>query len=421
MRRTILFIAVIIFLKAKIVTGDGFVLVPITHTGKAKVSSDAQRALLVWHEGKETLHIKSTYSGPSTDFAWVIPVPSLPTVKRSNWSLFTKAEKTTRPRLTVVTGYRIGGLKGLGIGCSAPTTEPEKETPTTSVRELESLNIRELHIDIVAADDAGGFIQWLREHEYAVDKKAEPILRKYIERRFYFVVTKIRKSSAWAKLKGVTKSVSGALTPLAITFTSKKPFYPLTISAISSAPENELILLTAAPQRLEPVEYASTELSINDIEKTIAPPLEKSGSKWFTTSLDFAPAVKAAQKRLAKPALIVECAAEMAWQGKNYSKLVKKNALFAGENVRITRFHSFLKPEEMKDINFVPAKQDKLFDGKFLIDPRSISRKQPSVNASASIMILGLISAVASKLPFRRRKNLQKLALILLLMGLVLS
>lgn len=421
MRRVIVCMAVIIFFRGENLLADGFMLLPsITYgyTGKEKVSSDAQKALIVWHEGEETLHIQSSYSGPASDFAWVIPIPSRPAVKRSSWSLFKQAEEATRPRITVEKGVIFPGFK---FGCSAPEVEVRKETLPTGVRELESLDIRELHIDIVEASDSGGFLRWLRNHEYAVDEKAEPVLQRYIDANFYFIVTKISKSSTWAKRKGVTETVSGGLTPLAITFAAEKAFYPLAISTISSAPENELLLLTAAPQRLEPVEYGCTTLSHEDIEKTIAPKLRESGNVLFTTLVDFAPAIKAAQNRLEKPALVVECVAEMAWQGNNYSKLVSKKALFAGEHLRITRFHTFLKPEEMKDITFLSAAQDKLFEGRFYIGLRHRYENTPHVNASAGIMMLGLISAVASKRKAWSRRNLQKIALILLLVGLVLS
>ncbi len=252
-------------------------------------------------------------------------------------------------------------------------------------------------------------------------EKAKPILKKYIDDEFYFVVTKIERSSTWAKHKGMTETVSGGLTPLAITFAVKKPFYPLAISTISSAAENELLLLTAASQRLEPVEYDCTELSHEDVKKTIAPILRKSGNILLASSIDFAPAIKAAQERLTLPSLVAECVAEMAWQGKSYSKLVSSHSIFAGDHVRITRFHGFLKPEEMKDITFVPAKQDKLLEGRFYIGLRRWHKGSPPVNASAGIMILGLILAISSKRKAWSRKNLQKLALFLLLGGLILG
>lgn len=408
---------------ARILLADGFVIPftgPTTRTVKAEPSSDAQRALLIWNDGQETLHLKSSYSGPTADFAWIIPIPNLPQVKRSTWSLFHRAEKATRPRLTLITGYRFGP-KGLGIGCSAPESEPKSQTPTTAVRQLQTLNIRELHIDIVAAADSGGFVRWLHQHKYALPKEAEPILQDYIDAHFYFIVVKIKESSSWAKRRGITETVSGGLTPLAITFKAKIPFYPLAISAISAVPDSELLLLTAASLPLEPLQYTCGRLSYDDIEKSLVPHLKENRNTSLAASVDFTPAVRAAQKRVPSPALIVESAIPMAWRARNHSMLVSPRSVYAHEKVIITRFHAFLKPHEMRDITFVPTKQRTSFKGTFYIDLTDRYENKPLSNASAGILVLGLLSAAASKNKACRKWNFQKLALILLLLGLVLG
>jgi hypothetical protein len=360
MRRVILFMASLAIIKSGEALADGGMFVPTYIKGEEKVSSDTQKALIAWHKGMETLHVQSSYKGPATDFAWVIPVPTRPEVNRSDWSLFEAAEKATRPQVTVRIGRRgtwLGSSKGM----------EEKGTLSTGVIELESLDIRELHIDIVEANDARGFVRWLREHEYSVGEDSDPVLRQYIDERFYFVVAKISKSSIWAKRKGVTETVSGGLTPLAITFPVEKPFYPLAISAISSAPTNELLLLTVAGKRLVPVEYGCTELKKSDIEYVIRQKMIRLEQRRFYTRGDFTLAIEAAQARLGKPTLVVESVVKKAWEGKNYTKLVEPQIFSMGRGVLVTRFHGILKPEEMKDITFIPAKKNKLFDGRFYI------------------------------------------------------
>jgi hypothetical protein len=362
MRRAILFMASLAILKSGDVLADGGMFVPITYMrGEEKVSSDTQKALIAWHKGMETLHVQSSYRGPATDFAWVIPVPTRPEVNRSDWSLFEAAEQATRPHVTVRIVHRHTWL-GTSAGMEG------KETLSAGVRELESLDIRELHIDIVEANDAGDFVRWLRDHEYSVSEDSEPVLRQYIDERFYFVVARISKSSIWAKRKGVTETVSGGLTPLAITFSAEKPFYPLAISAISSAPTNELLLLTVAGKRLAPVEYGCTELKTSDVEYAVRQNMNRRGHRPFLTSGGvFTSAIEAAQARLGKPTLVVESVVKKAWEGENYTKLVEPQIFSIGRNVRVTRFHGILKPEEMKDITFVPAEKNKLFDGRFYI------------------------------------------------------
>lgn len=368
MKRFLVIMAVCLLCESGSTLADGGFVVTttyITYMEEMSVSSDAQKALIVWDKKRETLHLQSSFKGPATDFAWVIPVPARPEVKRSDWRLFEMFEELTRPVVKVtVVSRRVG---------SATTDQPDiaatEELPA-EVRQLESFDIRELHIDVVEANDAGGFVRWLRDNEYSVGKETEPILEGYVAKGFYFVVSKINRESLWAKVKGMTKIVSGGLTPLAITFDAEKPFYPLAISAISSAPENELLLLTLAPQRLEPMEFGCTELNNADIEHALFYARPLIDRRAFAGPIDLAEAVKAAQQRLARPGLVVECAAKMVRPRGRYKKSLSPHKFSAGGGVYITRFHGILRPAEMRDITFVPAAWNHIFDGRFHIRMR---------------------------------------------------
>jgi hypothetical protein len=333
-----------------------------TYTEHLSVSSDAQKALIVWDKKSQTLHLQSSFRGPAADFAWVIPVPARPAVERSDWRLFEMFEGFTRPvvKITFIERRR-GGAKAGREDVTAP------QQLQTKVRRLESFDIRELHIDVVEANDAGDFVHWLRNNDYSVSKEAEPVLMQYIAKNFYFVVCKINKESLWARAKGMTEVVSGGLTPLAITFESERPFYPLAISAISSAPENELLLLTLAPQRLVPREYGCTELTEADIEQVVFYNRPMMGRGAFAMPIDLAEAAKVAQQRLTQPGLIVECAANIPRPKGRLRRLLGPHKFSGKSALCVTRFHSVLKPTEMKDITFVPAAWNYVFDGRFHI------------------------------------------------------
>ena len=180
---------------------DGMVMVRVVEKKKVKVkvSSDAQQALLLWKDGQETLHVRSSYKGPAVDFAWIIPVPARPTVKRSTWETFTSAEMHTRPEVHVKTWE----MRSRGFGCSAPARRDAvlSAPVASSVRRLETLQIRELQVDILAAQDGGGFVAWLRKNGYGVDDGAKAILDTYVKKKFFFIAVKMRKSGMWARFK----------------------------------------------------------------------------------------------------------------------------------------------------------------------------------------------------------------------------
>ena len=220
-----------------------------------KPAQSAQQAALFWSGGTETLHLRSNYTGPSADFAWVIPVPARPTVKQSTWTAFEAAERFTRPSLIV--HHPATSEPPFEFGCGCATTrgiDEDTQLMSRGVVVLESLKIEEFHVDILVATEGGGLMRWLQENGYAVPDKATGVLNEYIRASFYFVAVKVAKAELPKSFDSQPKSAA-ALTPLAISFECPKPFFPLKISSISSAPENELLLLVVTDEPVKPNEY----------------------------------------------------------------------------------------------------------------------------------------------------------------------
>lgn len=157
--------------------GDGcFFTLPVYEVAsEQKPAQSAQQAALFWIGGTETLHLRSNYTGPSSDFAWVIPVPARPTVTQSSWTAFEAAEQATRPVVIVHYGEEQHG--GLGLGCSSggSATDVDARLQSRGVVVLDSLNIMQFHVDILVATEGGGLVQWLRENNYAVPEKAADV------------------------------------------------------------------------------------------------------------------------------------------------------------------------------------------------------------------------------------------------------
>jgi hypothetical protein len=380
---------------------DGGFLVRTAEEARVKVSSDAQKALVVWEAGTETLHVRSSFHGPVAEFAWVIPVPARPKVERSDWKLFTAAEQATRPEVVVVRTRFVHG----GCTCASGAVPEQSAPQQTTVRRIESLDIRELHVEVLAADDAGGFVSWLKANGYAVGQSAEAVLGDYVRRRFFFVAVRVRETGFWARLKTSGGTVAGELTPLAISFPAAKPFYPLAISAISTAPENELLLLVAADRRLEAAEYPCVEMTSPDLERGISSlPWGKERDKALRNP-DLALAVKAANQRLGRPTLVVEKVADMAWSGPEHRRFAPAKGRPGEQSARITRFHAILNAGEMMDVTFAGARENRLFEGQFIIDLDK-ERRGPR-RTSAGLALTGLATTAALCGGPRRRRWLR--------------
>jgi len=351
---------------------DGvFVVVRARGEQETKVSSSAQRALVVWREGNETLHLRSTYEGPAADFAWVVPVPARPTVERSSWVLFTQVEEATRPRLNLIS---VSYHKSPCTCAAGPGAAETVGAAESAVALLQSLDVAEFHVDIVHARDGGGFVSWLRARDYRVDENAAPVFQQYVDKEFYFVAVRIREGAV-GEAAGGEGIVSGGLTPLAIAFETASPFYPLAISAISSAPENELLLLTVTPWRAAPDSWDWAWLTDRDVQAGLGGEVLHawrqsqggcgSGKEQTvdTPAVDFAPAVRAAQQGLRHPALVRVCERKSHWPLRDGGAEAKAESESTGQPIVLTRFHAFLKPKHMQDLTLRPMTQEDEWPG----------------------------------------------------------
>ena len=58
-----------------------------------------ERILFSVNNGKVTAHIQIQYAGDAKDFGWLLPLPSVPTLKLGSDELFTRLGATTQPTL----------------------------------------------------------------------------------------------------------------------------------------------------------------------------------------------------------------------------------------------------------------------------------------------------------------------------------
>ena len=211
--------------------------------------------------------------------------------------------------------------------------------------------------------------------------------------------------------------------PLAISFPTKEPFYPLRISAISAAPANELLLLTLTHWAIVPRSCAWTVLRNSDVKQALGPELARRAGSPLESTLDFTPAIRAAQRRMGKPGLVIESVTERRWHFTE-DRLDYASDAPLGERMRVTRFHAILGPEDMVDVAFRPALPADRFPwhgplpGHFgiMIDdvPEAWLPSAPRV----AVLGGGLVLAALALVGRWRRRELRFLALALVFLGL---
>ena len=85
----------------------------------------------------------------------------------------------------------------------------------------------------------------------------------------------------------------------------------------------------------------------------------------------------------------------------------------------MTRFHAGLKPGEMRDITFEPAKKNRLLKGQFLIDLGGRGRGR-APRRPAGLALPGVARAAVRRWKARRARRLRSLGMFLALAALCL-
>lgn len=222
MKKTLLGLLALIFCATgffpALTRADGIFIPPIDYY----VSSTAQKAVIIYEKGTETMIISTQFKGDAKNFGWVIPVPSRPEVSKSSDELFTSLNTLTAPKYDY----------------SVPMTRPMMEKggagQAEDVQVLETKKVGVYEIKVLEASDARALAKWLEENKYMYPKEGAYILDEYIRNRWYFVAAKI--DTAAIEALSTTESLKqGHAQPIKFVFKSDKIIYPMKISSLQAA------------------------------------------------------------------------------------------------------------------------------------------------------------------------------------------
>jgi HEAT repeat protein len=222
---------------------------------KTDINEPTQKAVILHHAGREDLLLQVKYEGAVDEFGWLIPVPSEPTVERGSMTAFYE--------LSELTQRNFGG--GLGGGVMTKGADTEGKAPQVKV--IETKTAGAYRVSILAANDAAGLENWLKENRYSIPggKIQRGVVDDYIRRGWFFVAAKIdltggtgfevvagkaQGSGGTAKARSSVqqKLASGELHPLLISFDTAKCVFPLKISSVGGkASEVSLYVLSEKP------------------------------------------------------------------------------------------------------------------------------------------------------------------------------
>jgi hypothetical protein len=343
-----------------------FILLGVSH------SAD-QRAILVFDpETKtETMVLSTMYVGQPADFAWIIPVPNLPSRDQiaiwdggelAFWELFDKTEPRlkTEPQFLQMPILSLGGCEHCGR--PAPVAGEPSDSGFVGVKVVDRLQIKGLDITLLNAQSATDLTGWLNANGYRYPEGAVNVIEHYIAKGWSFVAVKVdtpdeesqsTPSSLW----------SGYFPrdPLKLTFRTDQFVFPMRISSVSSRPSGSAILLYVfAPYRVRAENFPTVEMKPPSLTADTLSALRLAYQEAFQKLLD-QPQGRALVVEYAKPSL-----------GQDFGGFTR-NLLVPWRTYYLTRLRTIFRPEHMTDdIVFVPNETNEIVDV-IIVQPQSQS------------------------------------------------
>lgn len=213
----------------------------------SNVAVDAQRALLVLHERTVDMHLQLTADTDGSSFAWVLPVPGVPTLALGDPAVFDALDELTTPRITAPAASSSGG----GF-CGSADDAGGLRGDTGGVQHFGGGALGDYSWDIVGGTDAAAVAAWLTDHGYVLPDGFDTIVSAYDGMNFLAV-----RLDPEARAEGLP------LAPLVVTVErpgDSRLLFPLGVSRLSANAITPVIIYTLADQRYRVANAASAEL-----------------------------------------------------------------------------------------------------------------------------------------------------------------
>jgi hypothetical protein len=220
-----------------------------------------QQALIHYAQGTETLVIETSFVGEDTNFAWIVPLPSPAKITPVSAGLFPTLQTIFQPKIVLsVKPYWLALPIGavvvwlvrrvrresfftlliLGIlllilallllpalGRAGSRSAAGRVASTmASVRVLNRQNAGLFDTVTVQSQDPASLLSWLDENGFKTPTNIAPVIADYVHAGWVFAAARLQSEPAL----GITRATH----PLAFTFKTTHPVYPLRLTAVAT-------------------------------------------------------------------------------------------------------------------------------------------------------------------------------------------
>jgi MYXO-CTERM domain-containing protein len=213
--------------------------VPIVQAG--------ERILFAMQDGVVTAHIQIQYSGEPEQFAWLVPMPALPTYELGTDELFTQVISQTQPRYWVTTDTPEFCMQ---FPPPPPPPPPPPSAPPEGGPLVERGTLGPFDIAVLEADDPQAMLDWLAENRFFVPAGTDQAVTPYIRPGAYFLALKLQSGQS-----------VGDLQPIVVKYQSELPQIPIVLTSVAADPDMPVLVWVLGDARAIPRNFFHTQIN----------------------------------------------------------------------------------------------------------------------------------------------------------------
>lgn len=237
-----------------------------TFCSNSPIVQNAERVLFLKRPGDPltTAVVQIQATGNDPDFAWVVPLDSVPeNVHEEASQTFAPLDRLTAPVYQFFGGARFSvgtGSSGFGCGASEATVgaAPREADGVPNVQVWAMGETGNYAFSVVSSDNPDALRRWLDTNGYRTPESAVPIIAEYVAENKYFLAVRLRA------LQGVP---AFAVTPLAFSYRGRGPCVPIRLTRIATAPTLPVLTYVISDRRGVPLNFAQTAVSDAEVAR----------------------------------------------------------------------------------------------------------------------------------------------------------
>ena len=232
------------------------------------------------NDGKITTHVQIQFSGSKTDFAWILPVPSVPELGISHNSVFQQLQFATQP--TFQLEWEESDCEFLPPPIFRNFDDGVLEAAAGGdVEVIAEERIGPYDTAIITSTDPTAMTEWLVNNGYQLDALGADLLRPYTDMGMYFIALRLAPDSD-----------VGDLQPISMTYEAQNPMIPIKLTAIAAEPNMGVQVWILGQDRAIPENYLHVEINEaaidwlnfgSNYDQVLTDAADEAGGQAFTT------------------------------------------------------------------------------------------------------------------------------------------